>query len=132
MRKLSEENKKSLFIQLHKDIDEISSKVAKKISDGKIDELVYPPSPDNELNDEEKKAIKKLKNIPNIESALKKIIKDSHSYPWFNFFNFIDGTGDPAGDKWTGVSLVDLDVDEDEGKEFLHDVFYETYWDYKS
>lgn len=131
MRKLSDYNKKTLLVQLHKDIDEISTKIAKNLSKGKCDDIIYPPAPNAQLSEEEKAAVKKIKNIPGIESALKKIIRDSHSYPLFNLFNFIDGTGDPAGDKWTGVSLLDLNIDDDEGKEFLHDGFFETYWDYK-
>lgn len=130
MRKLTEENRKLLLIQLHKDIDAASSKVAKSLSMGQYQEIVYPPSPDAKLNDQEKEAIRKLNGIPNLESALKKIIRDSHSLPLFSFFNCIDGTGDPAGDKWTGVTLVDLDIEEDGDKEFLHDAYFETYWDY--
>jgi len=50
--------------------------------------------------------------------------------------NLFDGTSDSRNnsDKWSGVKLIDLpvyDENDDEYSEMLHDLFFETFWDWK-
>ena len=98
-------------------------------------ELIYPPIPNNKLTENEIAAIKKIRNIPNIESVLKKIIANTSAIAAFNFLNCIDGTGDPSSKagEWTGVALIDRDNlgDNDPYGNMLHDVFFASYQNWK-
>ncbi|MCB2362400.1 hypothetical protein [Clostridium estertheticum] len=130
LRELSEKNKKILLRYMHKEINETTQSVVKSILNGNIEEqITYPP--DTRLTDEEIESMRQVKNISSIESALIKIILDACANPIFSLFSVIDGVTDPDDCNWKGVSILDrVDSDKDV-EEFLHDSFYDSYWDFK-
>lgn len=128
--KLGLENEKALMIQLNAEIE----KAAEGMASAVITETVrinYPPN--GGLSDDETKALKEVKNIPHIESALRKIIASSSAAAAFHFLNSIDGTGAPDSKfgKWTEVFLIDRPSGDNPSVPMLHDSLYETYWDWK-
>jgi hypothetical protein len=129
---LSTENKSTLLIHLHKSIEESASTNANHIIHGQLNQLInYPPNgglTKNEIN-----SLEELKGKEHLKSALTKILASTTADVFFDIFNIIDGTADPGPEagKWTEVMLVDKPEGLDEDVEFLHDDFYETYWDWK-
>lgn len=129
--KLSEDNAKAILLDIHQDIDEYAENSTSIIFGVNQDSLAYPP--DVNLTAEEIEALKTIIPTDNLKSALKKIIADNSAAVVFNLLNNIDGTTDPqnSSENWSGVKLIDRDVDSDEDSEtFLHDEFYSTYWDW--
>lgn len=128
MSNLSEQNRKILFSTLHQDIHDFARNAAKTVSLGRMGRLTYPPNA--EFSAEEATALGSVREIPGIQSGLEKVIADAAATVFFHFFNYVDGTGDPAAAdvKWTGVALVDRDETVDENQEFLHPDFFESYW----
>ncbi len=126
--KLSEDNSKAILLDIHQDISDVAEHSVSIIFDANQNSLTYPPNV--ELTAEEIAALKTIVPTDFLRSALKKILSDNSAGVIFNLLNNIDGTTDPknGSDNWTGVKLVDLNQDEDSAN-FLHDKFYETYWD---
>lgn len=126
---LSEQNRKALLLTLHQDIQDHARRTAKAALNGQAEGLCYPPNV--ALRPEEVAALKRLREIPAIQPTLEKFIADAAASVIFGLFNYIDGTGDPAisASQWTGVALVDHGPAHD-GKEFLHDAFFESYWEW--
>ena len=85
------------------------------------------------MTEAEIKSLEQLKNNDILRDALRKILADSSASVLFELFNIIDGTGDPDPEtgEWSEVLLVDMPEDFDEHVEFLHDNFYETYWNWR-
>ena len=122
------------MIQLNVDIDRVATGIARNTARGMKPKLLYPPSPDNELTEQEAEAMRALGNIPHLESALKKILADATARVAFGFLNYLDGTGDPSSKsgKWSGVALIDHPHTGDPYEMMLHDAFYDAYWDAKA
>ncbi len=127
---LSTENQKALLLQLHNSIESSANLMSGDILQGRTDRLInYPPN--GGLTEEEVSAIKKLEGDEILRSALRKIIASSISDTVFDFLNLIDGTTDPDYGDWGGVSLQDIDEDHTGPDAFLHDSFFDTYWDWR-
>jgi hypothetical protein len=129
---LSVHNQKTLMIHIHNSIQELSARTCDHIFRGETEELInYPPN--GGLTKEEIASLEILKNNEPIKSALEKIVKANNADLLFALFNIIDGTADPDPGlgKWTEVLLIDRPENFNDHYEFLHDAFYETYWDWK-
>jgi len=135
MKKLNGKNLKLLMLYLHNNIHGSVDWSFDSIKDGRLKEMIsYPP--DVELYDQELVELSRvLKDNPSLENTLKKIMINAAMYPLFDFFNFIDGTGDILDGEYEALELVECTFDEVENLEdredFLHDLFFETYWDWK-
>jgi hypothetical protein len=129
---LSEENKRTLLIQLHKSIEETANNTANLIYNGSFSQLInYPPN--GGLTQEELLALEQLKSQGTLKTALRKVFASTTSDVFFELFNIIDGTSDPDSGlgEWSEVMIVDKPEDFDEDIEFFHDDFYGSYWDWK-
>lgn len=132
---LSEKNAMILMIDIHQDIEEFADySVTKLLDDKQMDFIVYPPN--CELSNAEIKALNELGNDPDLKSGLKKIMANNSAEVLFSLFNIIDGTGHPKNDdrnEWKDLKLVDEEWDEARKPvdDWLHDKFFDTYWDWK-
>ena len=131
---LSKENAIALLLDINQDIEEYAEATVKKIvEDKKFNFLTYPPNAG--LTDAEVAELNKLSNNDNLKSALRTIIADNAAGVIFNMLNLLDGTSSPKlkFDDWTGVKLVDEDVnaDSDSFDDTLHDSFFDIYWDWR-
>lgn len=131
---LSNNNALALMLDLNQDIEEYTEATVKNIIEDKnFDFLTYPPN--SGLTDLEKQELNKLDNNEHLKNALRKVIADNSAGIVFNMLNIIDGTTDPKlmYDEWTGIKLVDQDLNEDadEFQDMLHDSFYESYWKWR-
>jgi hypothetical protein len=131
---LSNKNANILLLDTHQDIEEYADTVVKKIIEDKDFEfMTYPPNCG--FTESEKIELRKLENNSNLKSALRKIIADNSAGIIFSMLNLFDGTGFPKNDskEWTGIKLMDeeLNNNPEPVDDFLHDKFYETYWDWK-
>ena len=129
--KLTEENRKTFLLALHKLIDSATEKSAQNVVANKVQDLaIYPPN--GGFSTSEIETLKQIASIPRTESVLRKIIADANGQVIFNLLNFFDGTGDPDTDlgKWTGVALADSNQIEENNAGMLHDDFSESYWDW--
>ena len=118
------------MVQLNLDIERAASEIAEKVTrDGKF-EALYPPAPDDKLSQSELEAVRNLRDIPNIESTLKRLVAEGAAKVAFNFLNYLDGTDDPDTDSgdWSGVALIDHPQTGDPYENMLHDEFYDSYW----
>ncbi len=129
--KLSEENKKTLLVSIHKMIEEYANHTANDIEHNRIERLINYPS-NGGLTDVEKEEITKISGNSDLKSALRKVIASNTAEVFFSFLNIIDGTSDPEIEygEWTEIMLVDFN-EENEVDSMLHDDFYGTYWDWK-
>ena len=119
-----------LFLQ--QKIEENAEYIAEELDKGNsTDFLTYPPN--GGLTEVEKSSLKKLKNNPNLKSALRKILADNSAGVLFELLNIIDGTSDPDESlgKWTEVNFVDKTDELAHNSEMLHDELYEKYWDWQ-
>jgi len=131
---LSKKNAVALLLDLNQDIEEYADVTVSNIFDDKnFDFFVYPPN--NGLTSDEKAELAKLDNNEHLKNAIRKILADNTAGVIFNMLNLLDGTGSPKlhYDKWTGVKLVDEEIDNDieSFDDTLHDCFFETYWEWK-
>ena len=130
--KLSEHNMNTLMLFLQQKIEESAEYIADELEKGNsTDFLTYPPN--GGLTKMEESSLEKLKNDPNLKSALRKILADNSAGVLFELFNVIDGTSDPDENlgKWTEISFVDKTDELAENAEMLHDELYSKYWDWK-
>lgn len=127
--KLSEQNRMALLLSLHREIEEHAHHSANHLLHGRSNELIqYPPN--GGFTQAELDALSKLTGDETLRDALRKAFASNTAEVFFNFFNILDGTGDPGpgmGD-WTEVKLVDFNEAMEEEGEMLHDHFFETYW----
>ena len=118
---LSDSNLNSLMLQIHNNIDSYSNIIDRELS--------YPPG--IELTEEEKEELKKLNENAVLKSALQKITANNAAEVVFSIFSLLDGVTDPEVE-WTGLKLEDINEDgEEHSGEMLHDMFYDSYWDWK-
>jgi len=130
--KASEHNIETLMLTIHQKIEEYADFLATRIEEGNpIEHVTYPPN--NGFTDKEIESLHLLKNKPELKSAIRKLVADNIAGVFFDFFNFIDGTGDQNPDlgKWTELALVDKDKSIDPPVYMYHDKFFETYWDWR-
>lgn len=129
---LSPANKTTLFIHLHKSIEEAANTSANHIMHGRYNQLInYPPN--GGLTENEIRSLEELRGNENLKSALRKILASTTADVFFDVFNVIDGTADPdpGSGQWTELMLVDKPEYFDGNADFLHDDFFSTYWDWK-
>ena len=123
----------TLLLDTHQDIEEYADSTVTNILDKKeFDFLTYPPNCG--FNEQEIIELKKLNTNEHLKSALRKVIADNSAGVIFAMLNLFDGTGFPKNDNgdWTGIKLVDNEPNEgEEVDDWLHDKFYETYWEWK-
>jgi hypothetical protein len=131
---LSPDNQKTLMLAANQQVEETAESSAKAIINGKIaDEICYPPN--GGPNPEEIEALNKIGEIPNVESALRKVIAYSTATAFFNFFCILDGVGDPDYEvgAWTWATLLDHPEGDYDPYDFmLHDAFYDAYWAWRN
>ncbi|MCB0516517.1 MAG: hypothetical protein R2798_01315 [Chitinophagales bacterium] len=132
--KLSNTNAKTFLLDTHQDIEEYADTLATNILDKKdFNFLIYPPNCG--LTELEINELKKLDNNEHLKNALRKVIADNSAGIVFNMLNLFDGTGFPKNDHgdWTGLKVIDEEPNEisEPVDDWLHDKFYETYWDWK-
>jgi hypothetical protein len=130
--KLSEQNRTTLLTELHKSIEDSANMIANNINDGQtIDLINYPPN--GGLTEEEMNSLKSLAGNEILRNTLRKVLASNSATVIFELFNIIDGTGDPDPElgEWSEVMLIDRPDDFDDYYEFLHDNFYETYWNWR-
>jgi len=131
---LSNNNVKTLLLDTHQDIEEYADTLVTNILDKKdFNFLTYPPNCG--LTEIEIEELKKLDNNEHLKNALRKVIADNSAGIVFNMLNLFDGTGFPKNDNgdWTGLKVIDEEPNENSEPidDWLHDKFYETYWDWK-
>ncbi|MFT2010213.1 hypothetical protein ACMA1I_16175 [Pontibacter sp. 13R65] len=127
---LSEDNKKALLLSVHKAIEEFAGDTTDNLFHNRTNMLIsYPPN--GGLTESEKEALGQLKESEVLKSALRKVIASTTADVFFDFFNIVDGTTEPDTGIWSEVLIIDKPNDFEEYREFLHDSFFETYWDWK-
>ena len=131
---LSNNNAKTLLLDTHQNIEEYTDTLVTNILVKKdFNFLTYPPNCG--LTELEINELKKLDNNEHLKNALRKVIADNSAGIVFNILNLFDGTGFPKNDNddWTGLKVIDEEPNEnlEPVDDFLHDKFYETYWDWK-
>jgi len=131
---LSNNNARTLLLDTHQDIEEYADTLVTNILDKKdFNFLSYPPNCG--LTELEIEELKKLDNNEHLKNALRKVIADNSAGIVFNMLNLFDGTGFPKNDNddWTGLKVIDEEPNENSEPvdDWLHDKFYETYWDWK-
>lgn len=123
---MNPEERKAVFAETHKAIDEAAQCAINLIGTSNSASLSYPPGV--ELTEEEIKLISSIQLSIEAKNVLKKIIANSCSWPIFHMMSLLDGVTDPyviEVKDWIGGTLHG-----DEDGSMLHDEFYETYWDY--
>lgn len=130
--RLSDENRDTLFVSVHKSIEESANTDANHIFHGRVDQLINYPS-NGGLTADEQSALQELKGNEVLRSALRKVLASTAAGVFFDFFCVLDGVADPDpwAREWSGVRLRDLPSDDNEDAPLLHDEFYATYWDWK-
>ena len=127
---MTSEEMKRLMLGLHHSIERKSDALAAKIASQNPPAPTYPPN--GGLTTEEQAALKSLKPGAELHSGLRKLIAGATAAVVFELFNFIDGTGDPWGETAWGSFHIDKMTKEEARRQiFLHDTFYETYWDWR-
>ena len=131
---LSNNNAKTLLLDTHQDIEEYADTLVTNILEKKdFNFLTYPPNCG--LTEFEIEELKKLDNNEHLRNALRKVIADNSAGVVFNMLNLLDGTSIPKNDNndWTGLKVIDEEPNENSEPvdDWLHDKFYETYWDWK-
>lgn len=129
---LSDNNRNSLLLTLHKQIEEQADATARAVFHGTQLSMTYPPN--GGLTATEEQALAQLQGNEQVMTALRKLLASNSADVFFSFFNVIDGTASPdvEAEKWTEVLLVDKPDDYEEDVQFLHDDFYSTYWNWKN
>ncbi len=130
--KLSDNNRKTLMLNLHQKIEEYAEQTSDNLDVGKTENLlVYPPNCG--LTENEILSLEKLQSDPNLKSALRKILADNSAGVLFDLMNLVDGTTEPDDNlgEWTEIAFVDKTESIEENAEMLHDNFFATYWDWK-
>ena len=119
------------MIQANADIERAAENAASTLVNGSVaGGLSYPPNAG--FTSDELAALEAIRRIPDIESALRKVIADAASEPVFHLLTYIDGVADPRDVSWSGVALVDLlTVDVNADRPSVHDELYARYWDWR-
>ncbi|MGI4790307.1 MAG: hypothetical protein ACRYFS_15830 [Janthinobacterium lividum] len=130
---ISSSNEEALRVQINADIEATAQNAAGSIVAGTFQsKMSYPPN--HGFTEEELEALNLLQDIPNIESALRKVVADAASFPVFRILEYIDGVADPNDASWRGIYLVDRpneDSDVEVADTDYHDQLYARYWDWR-
>jgi len=131
---LSNNNANILLLDTHQDIEEYADLLVTNILDKKdYSFLTYPPNCG--LTELEVAELNKLDNNENLKNALRKVIADNSAGIVFSLLNLFDGTGFPKNDygSWSGLKVIDEEQsgNSEPADDWLHENFYETYWDWK-
>jgi hypothetical protein len=130
---LNDAQRLALFLQMHRSIEEAATKMASQVMSADAPQLLYPPNAG--FNRAETQAISKLRAIPGLESALRKVIASATSVPLYTLICILDGIGDPAdyAGEWLGARIVPLppDADNSEDVEPLRYEFMDSYWEWR-
>jgi hypothetical protein len=130
---INKRTEQALMIQVNADIEEAAQSAAHSLIDESFQgKISYPPN--HGFSQEDLTALDALKVIPNLESALRKVIADAASYPIFRVFEYIDGIADPNNDAWLGIYLVERpheDTDVEIEDTSYHDSISAHYWDWR-
>ncbi|WP_162550056.1 hypothetical protein [Hymenobacter nivis] len=126
---LSEINRHTFLVAINQSIEEYAAYHADSLLQGESIVPVYPPN--GGFTAEETEALQLLQNNPAMHSALRKVLADCAAGVVFDLFNHIDGTTDPKQGGWSPVMLVDEPKNDEEYREFLHDEFFSTCWDWR-
>ncbi len=123
--------RKAFLIELH-EIIKNSSEIRNQLVDPSEDNII---SDEFKLSIEEVNALKKYNFDDVVLSAIEKTVRDNIERAFFRALALLDAVGDPEVveiDKtWLGLTLRERKLDEEEdNEEFLHDEFYEVYWDW--
>ena len=123
--------RKVFLIELH-EIIKNSSEIRNHLVDASEDNII---SDMFKLSIEEVNALKKYNFDDVVLSAIEKSVRDNIERAFFRALALLDAVGDPEVveiDKtWLGLTLHERKLDEEEdNEEFLHDEFYEVYWDW--
>ena len=127
--KLSEGNRQAFLIAAHQAVEEQAAAYVNDLLHGRRQQLDYPPN--GGFTDEEETALKQLQDNMVLHSALRKVLASCAAGTVFDLLNLIDGTNDPEHGDWSGVRLVDRQEEMEEHWEFLHDAFFDTYWNWR-
>ena len=127
--KLSEANRRTFLVAANQSVEIHATAYADDLLRGQNIELNYPPN--GGFTAQETQALKLLEGNEALHSALRKVLADCAAGVVFDLFNHIDGTTDPNQGEWAGVMLVDKPGDDEEHREFLHDDFFDAYWDWR-
>lgn len=109
----------ALFHEIHRAIEESATATVRQLMSGSP-ELSYPPN--HGLSPDEIAALGSIKNTPEMQHALRKLIADAAAHPIFHLFSLAEGVVDPP-------TLEDVQDRERTAAEImLHDGFYDSYW----
>lgn len=125
---LSPSQKRTLFMELHRAIEESARVTVQSLSSAAGPNISYPP--DGKLSVDETAALGKLVGTPDLDSGLRKLIADAAFYPIFHLLCLFDGVADPVqpSEDWRGISISG--GREPSNDIMLHDMLYETYWEW--
>lgn len=128
---MTREEMKRLLVAVHQSIEESADSLAEKIAKGDSPTITYPPN--GGLSADERDALKTLTGGPSVQTGLRKLIADAAASVVFDLFNYVDGTADPPGeDYWGTFHIGTMTKEEARAQVFLHDAFYETYWEWRN
>lgn len=120
---------KAIFVDIHHNVQDVARETTQRIPPDSCD-LLYPPN--TELSIEEFNAIKELKLNETARHGLEKLIAEACATVMFRFFTLADGVADPRkwdDGVWVGFSFCEK-RDEYSNQLMLHDMFYESSWDF--
>ena len=126
---LSEENLHTLLVAAKQAVEEYACYSADSLFQGSVHEVPHPPN--GGFTTEEAQALQLLKGNMALKAAQRKVLADCAAGVVFDLLNHIDGTTDPKQGEWSEVMLVDKHKDDEPHREFLHDAFFETYWNWR-
>ncbi|RZK24707.1 MAG: hypothetical protein EOO56_00380 [Hymenobacter sp.] len=127
---LSEEAKHTLLVAVHQLIEEQAGACANDVFRGETVGLDYPPN--GGLSTKEVVALQTIQGNALVQAALRKVLASCAAGVVFDLLGIIDGTIDPEHGDWSGVMLIDRPEEVEEHRQFLHDAFFETYWDWRT
>lgn len=131
MKPLSDRHRRILLVELHRLIHSYASGLAADLSRGTVRQPTYPP--DVRIDEAERAVLERVTLDEVGRSAMSKVIANAIAGTVFETFSVMDMVAEPAAfpgeEQWPGAVLAEWD---DEHHEFLHDEFYETYWDYEA
>lgn len=132
------DTKKVFFIELHRIIEEYS-KIRTELTSPSNDVQI---GQDLKLTESEIASLKAETLAQESITAIEKIVRSSITGAFFDAFCLLDGVADPLltkiSDVWLGMKLTERNGEDEESDEvvedhdMLHDLVYETYWDWKA
>lgn len=126
---LSDKNRHTFLVAINQSVEEYATYYADNLLQGQNVMPVYPPN--GGFTIEETEALKLLQGNTALHSVLRKILADCAAGVVFDLLNHIDGTTNPKQGEWDPIMLVDKPKNDEVYREFLHDDFFGTYWDWR-